>query len=750
MAKNKKTNDEFVEIDTNKLFANISAGIGGEILDDRDKNAWPCIDTGILGLNYILSGKFVGGGVPGGTVLEGFGGSSSGKSLFGTNLLRGCQTANGIAVMLDAERTLSKDFAVKASHVDPKKFIVLEADTLENAFNRIHKTIRMVRQEAKVPLERPLVIVYDSIAVSPSEREFAETELDLESVSKAQMKEAGAGSDKPGERAKICSKELRKLPPILAENNCIIFFINQIRSKIGVMYGCFSGHSKVLLSDGTWMKICKIVNEKLPVEVMSFDERSGNIVPRRVIDWHHNGFLGKNESFLNITFRRAIKNTNKGNMYVTPNHRLYISKNGVIEEISAGEVCVGDKLISVEPKYLTEDHMQIVYGSILGDGSVRKEKAHNAVLRFGHGIKQKDYLEYKSKMFGVLAGKIGQETNDSKVYCDITLPEINRLGYYKKDYFISEEISNNLNELGLAIWYLDDGTYAGCHEKWGDGKSTIYCIKWKNREVMLGSLKRMGLDGKIYEKGIVFDAENTIKLHQKICRFVPPSMQYKIHPKFWGLFDYKSPELKYRWDKTESEILSIQEWKHPSRKSKFDLTVEGNHNYVVGGALVHNSPETTAGGGMALEFYTSMRLKLSSSKHIKDNYGKVVGINVNVKCVKNKCFRPFSELHALRLFFDKGIDPFGGLLELLIQAERIEPIKPAGTYKVKEPWAGGQEITFKSSKERNDVPADLILKCPALVDATDQSQIQYYLDMFGGAVVAEDQVVEEDIVNEEE
>lgn len=395
----KKIKSDEIEIDMDDdLFRKLSKGIGAEILDDRDKSAWPCIDTGVLGLNYILSGKFCGGGVPGGSVLEGFGNSSSGKTLFGTNLLRGCQTAGGIAVMLDAEQSLSKEFAIKASHVDPKKFIVVVADTLENAFNRIHKTIRMVRDEIKIPLDRPLVIVYDSIAVSPSEREFAEVELDLETVSKAAMKEAGAGSDKPGERAKICSKELRKLPPVLAKNNVTIFFINQIRSKIGVMFG---------------------------------------------------------------------------------------------------------------------------------------------------------------------------------------------------------------------------------------------------------------------------------------------------------------------------------------------------------------DPTTTAGGGMALEFYSSMRIRLSSSKQIKDNLGNSIGINVNVKCIKNKCFRPFMEVRGVRLFFDKGINPFSGLLELMLQTGRIEAVKPAGTYKIKEPWAGGQEITFKSNKERNDIPAEVLLKCPAIVDASDASQVQYYIDMFGDALVEADQIVEVDVEGDE-
>lgn len=403
-----KKKTDAIESDTDVLFLAIAKGCGGEILDDRDKSAWPFIDTGILGLNFILSGKFVGGGIPGGVVVQISGGSSSGKSLIGTNALRGCQSANGIAVMLDAERTLSKAFAVQASHVDPKKFIVVESDTLEGAFNKIHKVIRMVRQEAKVPLDRPLCIIYDSIAVSPSEREFAEVDLDMEEVSKAELKEAGAGADKPGERAKICGKELRKIPPVLAANNVTLVIINQLRSKIGVMFG---------------------------------------------------------------------------------------------------------------------------------------------------------------------------------------------------------------------------------------------------------------------------------------------------------------------------------------------------------------SPDTDAGGGRALRYYCSIAIKMSGFKQIKDKLGKVVGINVNLLCDKNKVSRPFQELKSLRLFFDKGIDPFGGLLELLKQSGRVEGYKnpetgkvQAGTYKVNEPWAGGQVITFKSSQERNDVPVDLLLKCPALVDATEVSQIEYYTKMFDQALdaVINDIGSEEDVPNEEE
>lgn len=207
--------------------------VGGEVLSEVEPvKQW--VDTGNLALNFLCSGKFYGGGVPSGKIVEIFGASSSCKTLLAQNVLKGCQKANGLPIFLDAENTISKDFAEKVSHLDTKKVIVVRADTLQKAFGKIHEVVR--KSVSHYGLERPIVIVYDSIAVSPSEREFAETKVE-EGTSKKQRKEMGAGKEQPGERARICSSELRKLNPVLYANNTTVVFINQIRQKIGVMFG---------------------------------------------------------------------------------------------------------------------------------------------------------------------------------------------------------------------------------------------------------------------------------------------------------------------------------------------------------------------------------------------------------------------------------------------------------------------------------------------------------------------------------
>jgi recombination protein RecA len=171
-------------------------------------------------------------------LLKSGGNSSSCKTLFALNFIRGIQRVGGIPIFIDVENTLNKTFAERAAHIDTSGVIVIpveKVDSLEKAFNQIHLVLREINK--LYGNERPVVIVYDSIAASASEREFAETTIDMFNTSKEAKKEAGAGADKPGEHAKIIGKELRKLNPVLNRDNASVVIINQIRQKIGVLYG---------------------------------------------------------------------------------------------------------------------------------------------------------------------------------------------------------------------------------------------------------------------------------------------------------------------------------------------------------------------------------------------------------------------------------------------------------------------------------------------------------------------------------
>jgi recombination protein RecA len=214
------------------LFKEIASETGGDVLDKIDSVNY-FVDTGSLALNYICSGRFIDGGIPGGKLTEIYGPSSSAKSLFGNNILFGCQKMGGIPVLLDCENSANKEFIMKASHCDLNKVLRYTPQSLEEVFAKMYSVIEKIRKKDS---ERPIVIVYDSIGVSPSARELREVDLH-ENYDKATYKRIVGGNEQPGERAKICSRELRKLNTVMEKSGATVIILNQTREKIGIMFG---------------------------------------------------------------------------------------------------------------------------------------------------------------------------------------------------------------------------------------------------------------------------------------------------------------------------------------------------------------------------------------------------------------------------------------------------------------------------------------------------------------------------------
>ena len=116
-------------------------------------------------------------------------------------------------------------------------------------------------------------------------------------------------------------------------------------------------------------------------------------------------------------------------------------------------------------------------------------------------------------------------------------------------------------------------------------------------------------------------------------------MDYKLLPAFRGRFEVEPQFKEMSYELASYPITDVHRKPATRSMSRFDIEVEGTHNYFVDGVMVHNSPETTP-GGRALKFYSSVRLDIRRIDSLKDG-AEIVGSRVRVKVIKNKVAAPF-------------------------------------------------------------------------------------------------------------
>lgn len=153
--------------------------------------------------------------------------------------------------------------------------------------------------------------------------------------------------------------------------------------------------------------------------------------------------------------------------------------------------------------------------------------------------------------------------------------------------------------------------------------------------------------------------------------------------------------------------------------------------------VMYGSPETTPGGN-AVKFYASLRMRTAAKKKIEHTeLEKFSGINMQVKNIKNRAFRPFVNADEIKLYFDDGVDPLSGLLNCLLEGERIK-MKTGGNYEVCEDYLPDlkNEYKFKARKAENRVALQVLLDCPKLIDASSASEVQEYVDNWGAGLAA--------------
>ncbi len=165
------------------------------------------IPTGSMSLDIALGI----GGVPRGRIVELYGPESSGKTTVALHIIAEAQKQGGEVAFVDVEHALDPKYA-KAIGVDVDNLLVSQPNSGEEALEIVEALVRSGAID---------VVVLDSVAALTTKAEI----------------EGNMGDSNVGQLARLMSQAMRKLTPLLAKTNCVALFINQIREKIGVMYG---------------------------------------------------------------------------------------------------------------------------------------------------------------------------------------------------------------------------------------------------------------------------------------------------------------------------------------------------------------------------------------------------------------------------------------------------------------------------------------------------------------------------------
>jgi recombination protein RecA len=214
----KKNTEDF----TSDLIKSLNKEAGSKVAYNLAYDVSPThvkrwVSTGCKQLDYMVSNR-VNGGLPEGRIIEVFGPPSIGKSHLAIQVARSTQQMGGIVVYIDTENATSVENLALLGVDISKRFVYVDTHCTEEVLSIAENTIMKAKAMDK---DVPITIVWDSVAATSPKAELV-GDYDKESI---------------GLQARAISKGMRKITGVIANQNVLFLILNQIRTKIGVMYG---------------------------------------------------------------------------------------------------------------------------------------------------------------------------------------------------------------------------------------------------------------------------------------------------------------------------------------------------------------------------------------------------------------------------------------------------------------------------------------------------------------------------------
>jgi len=416
---------------------------------------------------------------------------------------------------------------------------------------------------------------------------------------------------------------------------------------------CLHYDVPVLLADGTTLPIGYIVENQLPVEVVCVDETTMEVKTARVTNW------GKSPSsideFIEIGSPSGpMKRAGGQSITLTKDHLVLTNKGWVEAKDTLG---LHRAIISEVPN---QNMMAYIYGTLLGDSSIPKRQSTTIQTHYiccTHTAEHAELVEQKQIAFNAKDIKYKDRSGLTPTKQDEYYVASESLPIYsviRSKWLhpsgrkgLPDDLEEVFNELSLAVWICDDGSL---HEK-VDGQHIYYSYRIHTECFTISEvdrLRKLLLDKYNIEStksqrencsGYVINIakqDSVHKLSELISPYVPKSLRYKVKPEHREV-EYIFPELNFSYDLGVVYIPithhKVAEYGSGSKKRskasysfKYDIEVEGYHNFVANNTIVHNSkwgepvPTTRAA---AAKLAAKGRSLLEKAKRMKESRKRV-------------------------------------------------------------------------------------------------------------------------------